>query len=81
MSAVRTLRPVCPDFWADVRVRQVAGRWLPSADTPDGPSLGLGRDPIEAVADALKPFDGCVDELLAATVPTIWTGASTGDPT
>jgi hypothetical protein len=70
MTGLRTLRLVCPQFWADVRLRQVAGRWLASADTPDGPSLGLGRNPIEALADALEPFDGHVDELLA-TVPDL----------
>lgn len=66
MSAVRTLRLVCPEFWADVRVRQVAGRWLASADTPDGPSLGLGRHPIDALVQALEPFDGVIDELVAS---------------
>ncbi len=65
MSGLRTLRLICPEFWADVRLRQVDGRWLASADTPGGPSLGLGRYPIEALAHALEPFDGSVDELLA----------------
>ena len=37
-------------------------------DTPDGPGLGLGRYPIEALAHALEPFDRYVGELLA-TVP------------
>ena len=66
MSGLRTLRLVCPEFWADVHVRQVAGSWLASADTPDGPSLGFGRYPIKALARAVEPFDGCVDDLLAA---------------
>ena len=57
-----------PRVLADVRVWQVAGHWLASADTPDGPSLGLGRHPAEALADGLQPFDGYVDEPLA-TVP------------
>ena len=65
MSGLRTMRLVCPEFWADVRVRQVAGRWLASADTPAGPSLGLGRYPLVALASALVPFDGYVDDLLA----------------
>ena len=68
MSTLRTLRLVCPELWADVRVRQVGDRWVASADTPDGPSLGLGRHPLEALSHALEPFDGYVDELLA-TVP------------
>ena len=68
MSAVRTIRLVCPEFWADVRVAHIRGRWIASADTPEGPSLGLGRYPIEALAGALEPFDGYLEDLLA-TVP------------
>jgi hypothetical protein len=34
-----------------------------SADTPEGPSLGLGEGAIEAVEHALEPFEGIVDEL------------------
>ena len=39
---VRTMRLACSGFWADVRLTQLRGRWVASADTPDGPSLGLG---------------------------------------
>jgi hypothetical protein len=42
------------------------GKWLASADTPHGPSMGLGHMPEEALAGALKPFDGMVDELPGA---------------
>jgi hypothetical protein len=41
-------------------------RWIASADTPDGPSLGLGKGAVEAVEQALEPFAGIVDELLAS---------------
>jgi hypothetical protein len=37
-----------------------------AADTPDGPSLGLGDVALEAIAQALAPFDGIVDELLSS---------------
>lgn len=62
------MRLVCSDFWADVRLSQLRGRWLASADTPDGPTLGLGWFPVDALEAALEPFEGIVDELLT-TVP------------
>lgn len=68
MSRVRTIRLVCSGFAADVRLTQLNGRWLASADTPDGPSLGAAWFPLDALEAALEPFDGFVDELLA-TVP------------
>lgn len=34
------------------------GRWIASADTPDGPSLGLGDLALDAIAEALAPFEG-----------------------
>jgi hypothetical protein len=49
-----------------VRLREINGRWIASADTPDGPTLGLGKGAIEAVEHALEPFEGIVDELLAS---------------
>lgn len=54
----------CATFWVDVRLTHIDGRWLASADTPDGPSLGLGWQPLEALGEAREPFDGAVDELL-----------------
>ena len=60
------LRLTCSAFWVDVRLREINGRWIASADTPDGPSLGLGMRPIEAVEAALQPFEGIVDELLSS---------------
>ena len=64
MTPLHTLRLVSPSFWVDVRLRRFETCWMASADTPDGPSVGLGRYPIEALAGALEPFDGVVDELL-----------------
>jgi hypothetical protein len=61
-----TLRLSCSSFWVDVRLREINGRWIASADTPDGPSLGLGLDAVEAIEHALVPFEGIVDELLAS---------------
>ncbi len=60
------LRLTCSAFWVDVRLREINGRWIASADTPDGPILGLGDRAIDAIGGALEPFDGMVDELLAS---------------
>jgi hypothetical protein len=68
MTRVRTIRLVCSSLRADVRLSQLRGRWLASADTPDGPSLGVAWFPVDALEAALEPFDGFVDDLLA-TVP------------
>jgi hypothetical protein len=59
------LRLTCSAIWVDVRLREINGRWIASADTPDGPSLGLGLEAREAIEGALKPFEGIVDDLLA----------------
>jgi hypothetical protein len=64
MTPVRTMRLECSGFRADVRLAQLHGRWVASADTPDGPSLGLGWFPVDALEDALEPFDGFIDELM-----------------
>ena len=50
------LRLTCSAFWVDVRLREINGRWIASADTPDGPSLGLGELALEAIEQALEPF-------------------------
>ena len=60
------LRLTCSASRVDVRLREINGRWIASADTPDGPSLGLGERAIDAVEQALKPFEGFVGELLAS---------------
>lgn len=64
----------CSEFWVDVRLRSFAGRWLASADTPDGASLGRGQTPTRALREALAPFDGAIDELLASA-PHNWDAA------
>jgi len=60
------LRLTCSVVWVDVRLREINGRWIASADTRDGPSLGLGLEAREAIEQALKPFEGIVDDLLAS---------------
>ena len=66
---VRHMRLVSSQFfWVDVRIASVDGKWLASADTGDGPTLGMGRLPEEAIAHALRPFDGIVEDLMD-TVP------------
>ena len=54
----------CQSFWVDVRVACINSRWIASADTPHGPSLGLAFTPRRALRLALEPFEGVVDELL-----------------
>lgn len=74
---VREIRLLSSLFWVDVRLSQLDGKWLASADTPDGPSLRLGRLPHLALVQALAPFAGVVDELMES-VPRefYWTQAS-----
>jgi hypothetical protein len=66
MPSTRTYRLRCSEFHVDLRLRQVRGVWLGSADTPDGPTLGWGRLPINAAIMALEPYDGVIEELLAS---------------
>lgn len=63
------LRLTCTAFWVDVRVAGMNGRWLASADAPNGPTVGLGWTPRQALMRALEPFDGLIDDLLE-TAPT-----------
>ena len=46
--------------------RELNGRFIASADTPDGPSLGTGAGAIEAIEAALEPFEGATEDLLAS---------------
>jgi hypothetical protein len=62
---VHQLRLHCSLLYVDARLREFDGRWLASADTPDGPTLGWGISPVGALRAALEPFDGVIDELLA----------------
>ena len=79
MNRVHDLRLVCSLFWVDVRLFQAGGNWMASAGTADGPTLGLGRKPEDALRQALQPFDGMIDELME-TVPTQfdWTRRAIG---
>ncbi len=64
--AVISLRLSSSSVWVDVRLLEINGRWIASADTVSGPSLGLGKGAIEAVERALEPFQPLVDELMAS---------------
>ncbi|MDP9272748.1 MAG: hypothetical protein M3O93_04330 [Chloroflexota bacterium] len=48
------------------------GRWLASADTPDGPSLGCDWTARGALIKALEAFDGAVEELLETAPPELF---------
>lgn len=61
---VRVLRLHCSLFSVDVRLAHYGGRWVASADTVDGPSLGLGDSARDALIQALDPFDAMAEELL-----------------
>jgi hypothetical protein len=68
------LRLSCSTVWVDVRLREIRGHWIASADTAEGPSLGLGHGAVEAIQAALEPFEGIVDELMASLAddPLTW---------
>ncbi len=55
----------CEVFWVEARLASINSRWIASADTPYGPSLGLAWTPRLALRRALEPFEGVIDELLA----------------
>jgi hypothetical protein len=69
--SVRTIRLTCSEFYVDARLTAVEGRWLASADAPDGPSIGTGDTPVGALMQALQPFEGVIDELLACLPPDL----------
>jgi hypothetical protein len=52
-----------------VRLLEVNGRWIASADTVDGPTLGCGTTSFDALWQALAPFDRVIGGLLAS-MPT-----------
>lgn len=69
----QNFRLSCYGFWVDVRLRQIRGRWIASADAPDGPSVGVSWFPEDALRAALHPFQGMVDELMrTAPVEVRW---------
>lgn len=64
---IRTLRLSCTTFVVETRYVQLRrGRWIASADTPRGPTLGYGTTGFAAMWMALQPFEGVIDELLAS---------------
>jgi hypothetical protein len=63
---VIVLRLTCSLFWVDVRLREINGRWIASADTPNGPSLGLGEEALDAISGALERFSSIADELMSS---------------
>lgn len=58
MTPLQTLRILGPELLVDVRFRSIRGRWIASADTELGPTLGLGLEPLDAIAEALQGVDG-----------------------
>jgi hypothetical protein len=69
--SVRTVRLNCSEFYVDARLTAADGRWLASADTPDGPSMGTGDTPEDALMEALMPYEGVIEELLACLPPDL----------
>jgi hypothetical protein len=61
---LRTLRLELPTIRVDVRLQRINRRWLASTDTPQGPTLGCGTDPLAALYVALDPFQPAIDPLL-----------------
>lgn len=62
---VEIVHLTCSQFCVDLRLRQVAGVWLASADGPNGPTLGWGTEPMFAAIGAVQPFGEMAGELLA----------------
>lgn len=60
------LRLTCSTLDVEVRLREFNGRWLASADTPEGPTVGYGMSAIGALWMALEPFDDVIEDLLAS---------------
>ena len=61
---MRTLRLELETISVDVRLLQINRCWLASTDTPQGPTLGCGKDPLAALCVALDPFQPAIDPLL-----------------
>jgi len=71
MNGVRQFSLHHGQLLVDVRLYEVDGRWLASADTPDGPSLRTGWTPLDALVEALEPFEGIIDQLLETAPPGV----------
>jgi len=68
VRAVRLQSATCSVNARCVRIR---GRWIASADTPSGPSLGYGTTGFAAMWMALEPYEDAVQELLASVPPEV----------
>jgi hypothetical protein len=69
MQRVQSTRLRTQHAWIDVRWTAINGRWIASADTPDGPTLGVGSTPHEALSAALEPFGTPSGQELDAGTP------------
>jgi hypothetical protein len=67
---LRTLRLELATIRVDVRLQRINRRWLASTDTPQGPTLGCGKDALSALYLALDPFQPAIDPLLD-TLPAL----------
>ncbi len=68
MPAMQQFRLSHPalDFWIDVRMRELNGRWLAVADLAGTPEVGVGETAEEALGGALTAFGpGLVEEPVA----------------
>jgi hypothetical protein len=63
---VQCLRLRCAEFWVDVCLLEVNGRWIASADAPNGRTLGTGTSSLEALWGALEPYDDVIGDLIAS---------------
>ena len=66
---LQSMQLLCTAGVVDVRIIELNGRWLASADTPDGPTLGCGETSFEALWSALKPYEVFIGDLLATMPP------------
>jgi hypothetical protein len=66
---VQNFRLSCATFFVETRCLRIKGRWIASADTPNGPSLGYGTTGFAAMWMALEPYEDAVQELLASVPP------------
>lgn len=65
-EVVECFRLRASDLWVDVCLLEVNGRWIATADTPGGRTLGTGMSSLEALWGALDPFHDVIGELLAS---------------
>jgi hypothetical protein len=55
-----------PGTWVDVCLYSANGRWIATADTGSGRTLGTGETSLEALWGALHPFPDEIGDLLAS---------------